>query len=188
MAEERSTSSPSESSLSASEVSTSLKKGTFMTKKSRNLKSDIWQSFSIVHDGEGNQLPFACCDKCHKVLTYNGHKSGTSGLKRHACTVLKGQRLLEFKGNNTKVSDAVKVKTVDKCVDFVSADLRPYDSIAGEGFIQLTQHLVDTAATIGRYDVRDILPHPTTVSRHVDDRAHKFRRAVVDDIGETIVK
>ena len=77
---------------------------------------------------------------------------------------------MEFKGNNLKVSGVLKAKTIDKCLDFVSSDLRPYDSIAGDGFIQLTrQH---TAATIGRYDVRDILPHPTTVSRHVEDRAH----------------
>ena len=122
------------------------------------------------------------------MLTYNGHKSGTSGLKRHVFAVLKGKRLLEFKGNNSKVTGALKAKTIDKNMWTVSSDLRPYDSIAGDGLIQLTQHLFDTAATIGRYDVRDILPNPTTVSRHVDDRAHKFRRVVVGDISETIVK
>lgn len=185
MAEEQSSSSEAHS---ASEVSAGLKRGTLTVKKSKVLKSDIWRSFSLVYNAEGNQLPFACCDKCQKVLTYNGHKSGTSGLNRHVCTVLKGQQLLEFKGNSAKVTDALKAKTVEKCVDYVAADLRPYDSIAGRGLVQLAQHLVDTAATIGKFDVRDILPHPTTVSRHVDDRALKWRRAVVDDISETIGK
>lgn len=187
MAEEQSSS--SETTHNASEVSAGLKRGTFTVKKSKVLKSDIWKSFSLVYDAEGNQLPFACCDKCQNlVLTYSGHKSGTSGLNRHVCTVLKGQQLLEFRGNKAKVSEALKEKTVEKCVDFVAADLRPYDSIAGRGLVQLAQHLVDTAASIGKFDVRDILPHPTTVSRHVEERALKFRRAVVDDIKETIGK
>lgn len=165
-----------------------LKRGTCTLKKSKALKSDIWKSFSLVYDAEGNQLAFACCDKCQKVLAYTGHKSGTSGLNRHVCTLLKGQQLLDFRRNKAKVSEALKEKTVEKCVDFVAADLRPYDSIAGRGLVQLAQHLVDTAASIGKFDVQDILPHPTTVSRHVEERALKFRRAVAEDIKVTIEK
>lgn len=133
------------------------------------------------------QRPFACCNNCKKVLAYDGHKSGTSGLKRHVCMVMKGQKLLEFK-SSVKVSNALKAKTTEKCVDFVTADLRPYDSIAGKGFISLAQHLVDTAAAIGQYDVKEILPHPTSVSQNLDERAQKFRRAVVNNMTEKIEK
>lgn len=119
-------------------------------------------------------------------MVYDG-QSGTSGLKRHTCSVMKGQTLLDFR-ETAKITNALKSKTIDKCIDFVAADLRPYDSIAGKGFINLAQHLVDTAAAIGRYDVKGILPHPTTVSRHLDERAQTIRRALVDDMLATIEK
>lgn len=77
------------------------------------------------------------CDKCNKVLTYSGHKSGTSGLRRHVCTVLKGQTSLTFMSNQSKVSSALNATTT-KCVDFVCADIRPYDTVSGQGFIKLT--------------------------------------------------
>ena len=52
----------------------------------------------------------------------------------------------------------------------------------------MAQHLVDTAAAIGRFNVKEILPHPTTVSRHLDERAQTVRRALVDDMLATIEK
>ena len=89
-------------SVSAADVSAALKKGTLTLKKCNSLKSDIWKSFSLVFDAKEKQLPFACCDKCHKILSYSGHKFGTSGLKRHVCHVLKGQKTLEFRGKDAK--------------------------------------------------------------------------------------
>lgn len=104
---------------------------------------DIWKCFSVVCDSDGKHLPFASCDKCSKILTYSGHKSGTSGLKRHVCTVLKGQTSLTFTASQSKVSSALKDVTTEKC-----ADLRPYNTVSGQGFIKLAQHLVDTAPMI----------------------------------------
>uniref|UniRef100_A0AAZ1XPQ9 HAT C-terminal dimerisation domain-containing protein n=1 Tax=Oreochromis aureus TaxID=47969 RepID=A0AAZ1XPQ9_OREAU len=56
------------------------------------------------------------------------------------------------------------------------------------GFTQLAQHLVDTAARIGKFDVCEILPHPTTVSRNVEMRAQSLRKHVVEEITATISK
>uniref|UniRef100_A0AAZ1XG43 HAT C-terminal dimerisation domain-containing protein n=1 Tax=Oreochromis aureus TaxID=47969 RepID=A0AAZ1XG43_OREAU len=52
----------------------------------------------------------------------------------------------------------------------------------------LAQHLVDTAARIGKFDVCEILPHPTTVSRNVEMRAQSLRKHVVEEITATISK
>lgn len=68
-----------------------------------------------------------------------------------------------------------KKETTEKCVEFVCQDIRPYDSVSGKGFNQLAQHLVDTAAKIGKFNVSEILPHPTTVSRNIEKRAQSLR-------------
>ena len=36
-----------------------------------------------ITNREGKELDFVRCNKCGKVLVYNGQKSGTSGLRRH---------------------------------------------------------------------------------------------------------
>lgn len=104
------------------------------------------------------------------------------------CAVLKGQTSLLFMASQSKVSSALKDEMTEKCVDFVCADLRLHDTIAGQGFFKLAQHLVDTAAKIGKFDVKEILPHPTTLSRNLIERAQTLRRAVVTDLTDTIVK
>uniref|UniRef100_A0A3P9CWV5 HAT C-terminal dimerisation domain-containing protein n=1 Tax=Maylandia zebra TaxID=106582 RepID=A0A3P9CWV5_9CICH len=92
----------------------------------------------------------------------SNHKTGTSGLRRHSCPITKGQTKLAFT-KSLLVPEKFKKETRDKCVQFVCQDIRPYDTISGKGFTQLAQHLVDTAARIGKFDVCEILPHPTTV-------------------------
>lgn len=68
-----------------------------------------------------------------------------------------------------------KKETTEKCVDFVCQDIRLYDTVSGKGFNQLAQHLVDTAAKIGKFNVSEILPHPKKVSRNIKRRAQSLR-------------
>ncbi|KAG9277849.1 zinc finger BED domain-containing protein 1-like [Astyanax mexicanus] len=170
-----------------SAVENALKTGEYSTIKPTAGKSDVWQSFSIVINGDRNRLPFACCDKCNKVFVYSSHKSGTSGLKRHRCTALKGQTKLSFT-STTKVTNNLKKETTEKCVQFVCKDIRPFDTVSGQGFSKLAQHLVDTAAKIGKFDVKEMLPHPTTISRHIEEEAIQQKRSLVDIMTETISK
>uniref|UniRef100_A0A3P9DLA7 HAT C-terminal dimerisation domain-containing protein n=1 Tax=Maylandia zebra TaxID=106582 RepID=A0A3P9DLA7_9CICH len=100
---------------------------------------------------------------------------------------LSGQTKLAFT-KSLLVPEKFKKETRDKCVQFVCQDIRPYDTISGKGFTQLAQHLVDTAARIGKFDVCEILPHPTTVSRNVEMRAQSLRKHVVEEITATISK
>lgn len=43
-------------------------------------------------------------------------------------------------------------------------------------YIQFAQHLINTAASTGRFDAEEILPHPTAVSRNEETRAQSCRR------------
>lgn len=139
------------------------------------------------HRRKWKKIPFAQCDKCLKVLSFSSHKTGTSGLRQHSCLIRKGQTKLTFT-KSLRVPEQFRKETTDKCVKFVCQDIRPYDTISGKGFTQLAQHLVDIAARIGKFDVSEILPHPTTVSRNVEMWAQIQRKFVVDEITATISK
>lgn len=163
-----------------SDVEKKLKQGLYST-KSKQGRSDIWQNFSVVCNADGNEMDYAHCDKCMKILVYNGHKSGTSGLRRHTCSLLPGQSKLHF--NDKQLIPAhIKQETTEKCVEVCCLDIRPYDLVAGRGFVDILQHFVNVAAKYGKFDVKDVLPHPTTVSRHVEGRAQALRASVAAEI------
>ena len=109
------------------EIEKKLKQGLYNKKKKQG-KSDIWKIFSIVCDKDGNELDFVSCDKCAKILVYNGHKSGTSGLRRHTCSVLPGQSKLLFKKKQL-LPTHIKQETTEKCVEMCCLDIRPYDFV-----------------------------------------------------------
>lgn len=48
-------------------------------------------------------------------------------------------------------------------------------AINGEGFKSFSQFLLDTGTEFGRTDINDILPHPTTISRHIQTTAKELR-------------
>ncbi|KAL2091651.1 hypothetical protein ACEWY4_013914 [Coilia grayii] len=164
---------------STNEVEKNIKQGVYTTKTKQG-KSDIWKQFSVVCDKEGKELDFMS-DKCEKVLVYSGHKSGTSGLRRHTCSVVPGQSKLLFKSKQL-LPTHIKQETAEKCMDVCCLDIRPYDLVAGKGFSDILQHFVNVAAKYGKFDVNDILPHPTTVSRHVEGRAQALRASVAAEI------
>ncbi|XP_063073824.1 zinc finger protein 239-like [Engraulis encrasicolus] len=66
-------------------IQKNLKLGLYTTKAKQG-RSEVWESFSVVCDGSGDELEFVQCNSCPKILVYNGHKSGTSALWRHMAT------------------------------------------------------------------------------------------------------
>ena len=127
------------------------------------------------------EMDFVSCDKCAKILVNNGHKSGTSRLRRHTCSVLPGQSKLLFKDKQL-LPTHIKQETTEKCVEVCCLDIRPYDFVAGKGFVDIVQNFVNVAAKYGKFDVKDVLPHPTTVSRHVEGRAQALQASLAAEI------
>ncbi|GAA6110465.1 zinc finger protein 618-like [Tachysurus ichikawai] len=96
---------------STHDVEKKIKAAVYLTTPKQG-KSDIWTQFSIVTEKNGKELNFVSCNKCAKVFIYNGHKSGTYGLRRHTCTVLSGQSKLSFP--NKALPAHVKQDTMEK--------------------------------------------------------------------------
>lgn len=114
------------------------------------------------------------------MFVYNGHKSGTSALRRHTCTVLCGQSKLSFP--HKALSAYVKQETTEKCVALCCKDFRLCDFVAGKGFVDIVQHFVNVAAKYGTFHVSDSLPHPTTVSQHIEGKAQALQSSVAMEI------
>ena len=115
--------------------------------KSVDKKSDAWANFGVVSDVNGNEIDFVSCKKCNHVMSHK-KSSGTSGMKRHACSILaRGQPVLTgaaarifppaFQSKKTAPSQQIKDLVTSACVDFCSEDLRPFDVVGGKGFSQL---------------------------------------------------
>lgn len=69
-------------------------------------ESDIWQSFSTVHDHNDNHL-----DKCNKVLSYCTLGPNLAVQDKNVmCSVSKGQTTLTFivSGSKSKATSALK--------------------------------------------------------------------------------
>ena len=58
--------------LSSAEVTSRLKSGKYRLRSVSAGKSDVWNSFGLVVDEEGDELDFAACKLCHQALTYAG--------------------------------------------------------------------------------------------------------------------
>jgi len=51
--------------MSINDMERKLKEGLYSTKTKQG-KSDIWRSFSMLCDKDGNKLDFVSCNKCPK--------------------------------------------------------------------------------------------------------------------------
>jgi len=67
----------------------------------------------------------------------------------------------------------------EKCVEFICKDIRPFETIAGDGFVALAQSLINIGVKYGQVRASDVLPHPTTVSRRVSEVAANLKTDVV---------
>ncbi len=69
----------------------------------------------------------------------------------------------------SRTKTGIKKALTVKLVEFCGKDVRPMEIISGGGFKSLAQFLISVGAEHGNIDISTILPHPTTVSRHIVD-------------------
>lgn len=60
---------------------------------------------------------------------------------------------------------------IEKCVDFCCKDIRPFETVAGGGFIKLAQELINIGAAYGHLSAEKLLPDPTTISHKCQEKA-----------------
>jgi hypothetical protein len=56
-------------------------------------------------------------------------------------------------------------RITEACVEYCAVDCRPFESVAGSGFMNLAKQLISAGACLGTsVSVNELLPHPSTVS------------------------
>ena len=59
---------------------------------------------------------------------------------------------------------SIKDRIIEACIELCALDGKPFDTVSGEGFINLSKQLMNAGALMGTgYSVNDLLPHSTTV-------------------------
>lgn len=171
------------------EIKEKIRTELYKTRAKDVRKNVLWERFDAIicestgENEEAIKLPYVQCFKCKKVLTYDSKKGGTSHLRRHADTCNTSAKSTStsitnfFKSSGVPLS--VKQAITDKCVEFVCKDIRPFEIIAGDGFKSLAQSLISVGIKYGQVDIKDVLPHPSTVSRKLDLLAADHKKDVV---------
>jgi len=139
------------------------------------LKLTAGSSVDAERNAEVNAIPYVQCRKCAKVLTYDKRKVGTSCQSATPSGTTPIGRFLK----SASVPLAVKQEITVKCADFACRDLRPFETVAGDGFVALAQAFTSVGVKYGKVSAKDVIPHPTTVSRRVTDVTAKVRQETV---------
>ncbi|OCU00242.1 hypothetical protein XELAEV_18006023mg [Xenopus laevis] len=177
-----------------SNIRKKIKEGVYqLIDYSSKRKSDVWKSFGVIFTDENEQINgYVACKECQKVMVYDSHKTGTSSLRKHSCTLSLPRRATInnfFPRKNFRASTHQdKEKITRLAVKYVCKDIRSFESINGDGFYELAQGLVDIGACVGRVDVRTLLPDPTTVSRNTNKYADEVRQSLISELKKNLGK
>jgi hypothetical protein len=181
---------------SVEDIRRKIRKGIYTTVAKDSARNELWKFFVCVAstvDGEVTKIPYVSCIRCNTVLTYNSKTDGTSHLRRHVdcCQSKSGSSSCPGIGSFFKsigVEASVKSGITEKCAEFACKDIRPFETVSGVGFIALAQSLINIEVKYVQVSASDVLPHPTTVSRRVNDVAEKLKKDVVQPEIEACIK
>lgn len=153
------------SNLNIELVTLKIKSGDLLCQEKTG-KSDVWLNFDEVVDKEEQPIGFCICKNCSQVFKYD-YKTGTSSLKRHKCSSNEKQPKITSFWEKKEIPTAAKEATLKRLINLICKDIRPFEIIAGQGFREFTQEMINIGATYGALSVDNLLPHPTTLSRNV---------------------
>ncbi|CAM4905523.1 unnamed protein product [Rotaria socialis] len=161
--------------------------------------SAVWNSFSCIYVNDIKQ-EYVFCNQCEDLLIYK-HCSGTNSLSKHIRSCQKIKTIVPHSQTNMNqfyassksepdIPDRIKQQIKVACVEFAALDSRSFQTIHGIGFKNLAQKIFDT----GKYlpiskdiNVETLLPHPITVSRHVDKLYNQKHQQLVISICEKML-
>ncbi len=151
----------------------------------KDVRSKAWKHFKIPGTSIDNQLKFKTCTICFhtlKISTSTGIMSSHFNAKHGKPVVDEKQDVMDNhlfpapSQKSKKLSPQMKEKLKNGLAMVVIKDLRPFMFMEGEGFLELGQVLIDIGARYGKQNIRQILPHRTTIARHVDVIATKDKK------------
>jgi hypothetical protein len=144
--------------------------------KPSTARSELWSKFSQLYHLNIAQN-YIVCNLCRVVLKWSS-ESGTRVMKNHNCenkstsktstsstTPSRQRTISSYMPPTPDNYSSIKDRIVEACAEFCAVDGKPFETVAGEGFINLAKQLMNAGALIGTgFSVNDLLPHSTTVS------------------------
>ncbi|CAF1518711.1 unnamed protein product [Adineta steineri] len=157
--------------------------------KPSNSRSELWSKFSQLHHLNIAQN-YIVCNLCRVVLKWSS-ETGTRVMKNHNCenkptpksstTPSRQRTISSYMPPPPDNYSSIKDRVVEACVEFCALDGNSFETVAGEGFVNLAKQLMNAGALIGTgLSVSDLLPHPTTVSRNVDRVYNRLKDQLIN--------
>ena len=168
--------------MNASMVSEKLTSGECTFGPKRKGRSVIWQIIRDVVNADGVLIPtFVCCEKCMKVLSYNGRQ--TTNLLRHKCL----GNLTSAEIVKQQVSEETKSDFTNICTNWIIETGLPFSVVGTKSFQKLIDHVLDLGKKIPFViDTDHLIPDATTVSRRVTKIAADEKTKLREDICEKV--
>jgi len=127
------------------------------------------------------------CITCGLLLRFDSYKTGTSNLLKHvrSCQKVTQTSMSSFVRKAT-IPKKAKVAILEKCTKVCAKDLRAFRMFETPAFMELAQTILDTGATNGQCDVKDLLPSGVTVSRFTQKKYESLRAELLPTIRKAI--
>ncbi len=147
--------------MSAAAIKQKICEGKLVTGPNDAGKAAIWRHYDLVLTSNKELSGYVQCRACKAVLAYDSKKTGTSSLQRHTdrgCTrSTAAANVSSYK--QTSVSDylsppaksvpaSVRSSLTEKCVEFCCRDIRSFHTVAGRGFVDLAQDLINVGGDL----------------------------------------
>ena len=174
--------------LEVREMKRKLRDGQYQEEKPEG-NSPAWNTFVLIVDNEGKKIGAAKCTACETFLKYDTAKTGTSTLLKHqrqACQKKRPSQLALSSFVKSGVSVKAKTAVLEKCIKVCAKDMRAFRAFESPAFTELAQLLVDTGATHGKCDAKDLLPSGVTVSRHTQGKCVEIKAKLLPEIQKAI--
>ncbi|CAF2931406.1 unnamed protein product [Rotaria sp. Silwood2] len=159
-------------------------------------KSSYWDKYQEVLINNVRQR-YAICNDCRSILTWIP-SNGTGVMKKHSVGCSKAKELppetqpritSSFKQDSQVTPNQLrsfKTKILRGAAEMCVLDSRPFNIFYGNGFEEFIKQIFDAGKYFGKMiDVKQLLPHRTTISRHVD-RLYSLYHQQLRDLCKTI--
>lgn len=159
-----------------SSIQSKILKGELVLRQKKG-RSKVWEVFSTILDLDGKEVQYVSCNNCKKILK---HSSSTSNLVRHKCYICKQKQ----ESSSKLELDESSKKTITKLITkWAVRNCRPYNIVADSGLEEVLEHFTLIGSKYGsNVDVKKSLPHPTTVSRNVENLYRLCFQSVREEI------
>uniref|UniRef100_A0A8C2DGG8 BED-type domain-containing protein n=1 Tax=Cyprinus carpio TaxID=7962 RepID=A0A8C2DGG8_CYPCA len=131
------------------------------------------------------------CNTCDTLLKFDSAKTGTSHVLKHtrSCgkNVLTQSSVAPFLRLGV-VPKKAKDANLEKCTKVCAKDLRAFSMFETTAFTDLAQMILDTGATHGRCNVKDLLPSGVTVSRFTQKKYESLRTELLPTVRKAIAE